>query len=295
MPFLREKSGRWSPEKIVAFTGALVPALWLAVRAGTGDLNPARPVNEAIHFTGYWAFLFLVMSLAVSPARRLLNAPKLINMRRTLGVTAFCYAVLHLGLYVLQEKLDLAKVVSEIALRFYLTLGFVALIGLAALAATSTDAMVRRLGPRWTTLHKLAYPIAGLGLIHYLMQTKIDISESVMVGGLLLWLLGYRLVHRSTGGVTTPWALALTVFAAALTAIAEAAWYALMSGVMWWRVFAVNFDWDLAPRPAHWVLLAGLAVTGVALMRSFGAPKARGRASSRRGAGHLPQSDAAAG
>src|SRR5437763_1868136 len=136
MPFLREKSGRWSPEKIVAFTGAFLPALWLAWRAWTDDLSPARPVNEAIHFIGYWTVLFLLMSLAVTPARRLFNAPKLINMRRPLGVTAFCYAVLHLTLFFVQERFDLIKVASEITLRFYLTLGFVALIGLTALAIT---------------------------------------------------------------------------------------------------------------------------------------------------------------
>ena len=108
--FLREKSGRWTPEKIIAFVGACLPALWLAWRAFNGELNPARPVNEAIHGTGYWTVLFVVFSLAVTPARRLFAAPKLINMRRTLGVTAFCYALLHLTLYVVEQKYDLAKV-----------------------------------------------------------------------------------------------------------------------------------------------------------------------------------------
>src|SRR3954452_23629110 len=146
MPFLREKSGRWSPEKIIAFVGACIPALWLAWRAWNGDLNPARPINEAIHSTGNYAIWLVVVSLAVSPARRLFAAPKLINMRRTLGVAAFCYAVLHLALYFLQEKFDLLKVVSEIAIRIYLTIGFVALPGLIALAATSTDGMIKRFG-----------------------------------------------------------------------------------------------------------------------------------------------------
>ena len=114
MPFLRENSGRWSPEKIIAFVGACIPALWLAWRAWNGELNPARPVNEAIHDTGSWAVRFLLLSLAVSPARRLFAAPKLINMRRTLGVTAFCYAALHLSLYFVQEKFDLWKIASEI-------------------------------------------------------------------------------------------------------------------------------------------------------------------------------------
>src|ERR1043165_2472461 len=136
MPFLREKSGKWSVEKIIAFVGACIPVLWLTWRAWSGDLNPARPINDAIHATGNYAIWLVILSLAVTPARRLFNAPKLINMRRTLGVTAFCYIVLHLTLYVLQEKYDLIKVATEIVLRIYLTIGFVALIGLTALAIT---------------------------------------------------------------------------------------------------------------------------------------------------------------
>jgi DMSO/TMAO reductase YedYZ heme-binding membrane subunit len=149
--------------------------------------------------------LFIVFSLAVTPARRLFAAAKLINMRRTLGVTAFCYALLHLTLYVVEQKYDLAKVLSEIVLRIYLTIGFVALIGLIALAVTSTDGMIRRLGAhRWNRLHRIVYAIAVLGIIHFLMQTKLDISDSVMVAGFLFWLFGYRLVHRYLGEVTYP-------------------------------------------------------------------------------------------
>src|SRR4051812_39319109 len=190
MPFLREKSGKWSPEKIIAFVGACVPALWLSWRAWSGDLNAARPVNEAIHSAGNYVIWLVLASLAVTPARRLFNAPKLINMRRTLGVAAFCYAALHLTLYFVQEKLDLLKIVTEIALRFYLTIGFVALIGLIALAATSTDGMIRRLGgERWNRLYNYIYAIAILGIIHFMLQTKIDITESVMAAGFLFWLL----------------------------------------------------------------------------------------------------------
>src|SRR4051812_25585449 len=199
MPFLREKNGRWSLEKIIAFVGSCVPILWLSWRVWTNDLNPARPVNETIHSTGNYVIWLIVLSLAVSPARRLFGAPKLINMRRTLGVAAFCYAALHLTLYVVQEKYDLVKVASEIVFRIYLTIGFVALLGLIALAATSTDAMIRRLGPRWNTLHTVIYGIAILGIIHFMMQTKLDITEAVMVGGFLIWLLGYRLMHRFIG------------------------------------------------------------------------------------------------
>jgi methionine sulfoxide reductase heme-binding subunit len=278
MPFLREKSGRWSPEKIVAFTAACLPALWLAWRAWHGDLNPARPVNEAIHDAGSWTVRFLLLSLAVSPARRLFAAPKLINMRRTLGVTAFCYALLHFTLYFVQEKFDLAKIASEIVLRIYLTIGFVALIGLIALAATSTDGMIRRLGgARWNRLHNAVYAIGILGIIHFMMQTKVDITESVMVAGFLFWLLGYRLMHRGLGAVTYAWSAALALIAAALTALAEAAWYGATTGVPAGRVFAVNFDWDMAFRPAHWVLIVGLAITLASFAWSFVAQRPQAR------------------
>lgn len=276
--FLREKSGRWSPEKMTAFVGACLPALWLAWRVVTGDLNAARPVNDAIHAAGFWTALFIVISLAVTPARRLFAAPKLILMRRTLGVAAFCYAALHISLYAVEQKYDLAKVVSEIALRIYLTIGFVALIGLLTLATTSTDGMIRRLGSaRWNRLHKLVYAIAILGVIHYLMQTKIDISESIMVAGFLFWLLGYRVLHRLAGTVTLIACAALSLVAAVLTAGAEALWYAALTGVAAGRVLSVNLDWSMAPRPAHWVLLAGVGVTLASRLWSFRAqrPKAR--------------------
>ena len=278
MPFLREKSGRRSPEKIVAFVGACLPALWLAWRAWNGDLNPARPVNEAIHDAGSWTVRLILIALAISPARRLFAAPKLVYMRRTLGVAAFCYAALHLTLYIVEQKYDLAKVASEIALRIYLTIGFVALIGLIALAVTSTDGMIRRLGAqRWNRLHNLIYPIAILGIIHFLMQTKLDISESIMVAGFVFWLFGYRLVHRYIGNVTYVWLILLAVGAAVLTAIGEALWYGTTTGVAAWRVFSVNLHWSMAPRPSHWVLVAGLTVTLAAFAWSFGSqrPKAR--------------------
>src|SRR5262249_19172940 len=147
MPFLREKTGRWSPEKIAAFAVAIAPALWLLYLVLSDQLG-ARPVTEALHFIGRWVVRLILLALLITPARRLLNWGKLINARRTLGVAAACYAVFHFTLYIVDQKYDLAKVASEIALRFYLTIGFVALIGLIALGLTSTDAAVRRLGPR---------------------------------------------------------------------------------------------------------------------------------------------------
>ncbi|WP_040620528.1 sulfite oxidase heme-binding subunit YedZ [Rhodovulum sp. PH10] len=260
MPFLRERNGRWSMPKIVAFGLVLLPALWLAVRAAAGDLGP-RPWEEAIHATGSWAVRFLLLSLAVTPARQVFSAPKLILTRRIVGVAVFCYAALHLALYVGDQKLDVVKVASEIALRIYLTIGFVALLGLLALAVTSTDAMVRKLGQRrWQMLHRLAYPIAMLAILHFLMQTKLDVTESMTMAGFLAWLLLYRLAHRFLGDLGAGRLAALGVVAACATAAGEAAWYGLTTGVPASLVLAANLDPALALRPAARVLITGLGV-----------------------------------
>src|SRR6266481_3165059 len=128
MPFLRERSGRWSPVKIVAFVAAIVPALWLAYQAAADELG-ARPVTEAIHQAGDWALRFLLLALAVTPAQRLLNYPRIVLARRTLGVASAAYAILHLSLYALDQHFDLFKAASEIVLRIYLLIGAIALTG----------------------------------------------------------------------------------------------------------------------------------------------------------------------
>ena len=263
MPFLREKSGRPSPEKIAAFVGAVLPALWLLYRTWIGDLGP-RPVTEAIHFSGDWAVRLLLISLAVTPARRLFGWGKLILARRTLGVAAAGYAALHFALYILDQKFDLFKVASEIVLRFYLTIGFVALLGLLTLAATSFDAAIRRLGKRWVTLHRIIYAIVVLAIVHFMLQKKLEIDEPILMAGFTLWLLGYRLLQRY-GRAAAPQLIGLAVTSTVLTALLEAAWYAGRTGVDPLRVLGNNLDFEYEIRPVWWVLAAGLAVVAVHL------------------------------
>ena len=138
MPFLKKQNGAWCPNKIAAFTGVLLPAAWLIGRFWTEDLG-ARPVTEAIHFTGDWAVRLLWITLAVTPFARIFRMPRWLLARRTLGVASFTYVFAHLSLYVLDQKFDLVVVASEIAMRFYLTIGFIGVVALATLTATSTD------------------------------------------------------------------------------------------------------------------------------------------------------------
>ena len=259
MPFLRENTGRWSPVKIVAFAGAIAPALWLLTRVAFGDLG-ARPVTVALHFCGDWAVRFVLISLAISPARRLFAAPQLIQARRTLGVAAFFYALCHLSLYVTDQMFDVQKVASEIVLRFYLTIGFTTLIGLIALGVTSTDAAVRRLKQRWGTLHRAVYFIAALAVIHFMMQKKLDIYEPTWMAGLLFWLLAYRLVQKRLREVTVPALLALAFTSTLFTMLAEAAWYGVLTGISPLRILAANFDPTMDVRPAWWVLLVTVGI-----------------------------------
>ena len=268
----RDASGRFSALRIATLALLLLPAAlagWDYVTVGFGP----RPVNDVIRRTGYWALLFLVMSLAVTPLRRIARFGALLDVRRMIGVAAFVYAAAHIVLYVVDQRYDLLKVASEIALRLYLTIGFVALVGLAVLTATSTDGMVRRLGGmRWARLHQIAYAIALLALIHFFQQTKADVWLPTFVAGLFGWLMGYRfLIWRKTErGELPSWTIAaLSMTVAVLTFIAEAIGIGLAFKVSPWRVLRTAFEFDFySIRPGWLVLAAGLAVTVLDLVRA---------------------------
>jgi methionine sulfoxide reductase heme-binding subunit len=278
MPFLRERSGRWSPIKIGAFAAALLPALWIAYQAFADELG-ARPVTEAIHQAGDWALRFLLITLAITPAQRISQYPRIILARRTFGVACAGYAILHLSLYVLDQHFDVLKVASEIVLRIYLLIGALALAGLIALASTSTDGALRRLGSRrWNALHRLVYGIALLAVVHFFMQSKLEIYQPVLMAGFLIWLLAYRGLNRRNGEVTALHLVLLAVAVAAATAVGEAALYMFTSGVDGRRVLLAHLDLDMEVRPAWWVLVAGLAVAALAFWRQKPAgqrPRAR--------------------
>jgi sulfoxide reductase heme-binding subunit YedZ len=284
-----DRSGKFSPLKATVLVGASLPAFLLLWAAAAGTLAPAtplgplgaRPITEAIHQTGDWAIRFLMMSLAVTPLRRIANWPKLILVRRMLGVTALCYALTHLTLYAVDLKLDIPRVVSEIALRFYLTIGFVALLGLIALGSTSTDAAIKRLGRNWNRLHKIVYVIAALAAFHFFIQSKADVYQPTLMAGFFLLLMFYRVAHWRGFSLTSPTVLATVAVLAALgTAAIEYAWYGIATGVPPGRVLAANLQFAFSIRPAWWVLATGLGVTLVSFVRPWsgkGEP-ARGRA-----------------
>jgi methionine sulfoxide reductase heme-binding subunit len=270
-------SGRLSPLKLLVFVALFVPGAGIALALATGQLG-AEPTKEALHEVGLWAIRFLLITLAITPARAVFNWPRLMLVRRMLGVAAFAYALAHLLLYVAFEAFDLGKVVSEIALRFYLTIGFVTLLGLSALAATSTDGMVRRLGGRrWQRLHRLVYAIAALGLVHYFIQSKLEVYEPIVMDGLFLWLMGFRALAAQRRDRRVPlWQLAgLALGAGTLTALGEALYYWLKTGVDPSLVLGVNLSLATGIRPGIVVLGVGAAVTALAVLRTQWLKRAR--------------------
>jgi len=196
--------------KPAAFVASLGPFAWLVRDTLTGNLG-ANPVERITHFTGLTALTFLMITLAVTPARRLLRLSGLIQLRRMLGLFAFFYAVLHFTIYGLDRTLfegtglSLASVGADVAKRPYITVGFTAFLILCALAATSTNRMVKRLGgKRWQRLHQLVYVAAALGVLHFLWLVKADIRQPATYGLVLVGLLGVRLVLQRAGGEKRP-------------------------------------------------------------------------------------------
>jgi methionine sulfoxide reductase heme-binding subunit len=260
----RDRHGRLIPIKAAVLPALFLPAVVLALWWPTGQLG-GRPVTEAIHITGLWTVRLMMISLVITPARAVLDWPKLLLVRRMVGVAAMSYGIAHLSLFVIDQNFRLGTVASEIALRFYLTIGFIALSGLCVLGATSTDAAMRRLGRRWKRLHRALYGIAVLALLHYFIQSKAMVSEAVVFAGFYVWLMAWRALPEGRGRRVGT-LLALAVLAALATAGIEFAWYGLTTGINPWRVLNANETLRYGLRPAHWVALVGLGVVLLSLL-----------------------------
>jgi sulfoxide reductase heme-binding subunit YedZ len=176
---------------------ALAPLAGLALGAARGTLG-ANPVEAITHVTGAWALRLLLACLAITPLRS--ASPRLAALapyRRTFGLLAFAYALLHAAtFFALDLGFAFGLLAEEIAERPYVTLGFAALVALSPLALTSTRAWQRRLGRRWVSLHRLVYPAAALGVAHFVWLVKKDLREPLVYAALLALLLAARAARR---------------------------------------------------------------------------------------------------
>ena len=180
--------------KVVVFLVCLVPVGLLCWDAYTQNLG-ANPIEKITHATGDWTLRFLLITLSITPARKLLGMPALIRFRRMLGLYAFFYGSLHFLTYIWLDKFfNLHEMLADVAKRKFITVGFTAFVLLIPLAVTSTAGWIRRLGgTRWQALHRFIYISAICGVIHYLWLVKADIRKPLEYGGILAVLLSYRI------------------------------------------------------------------------------------------------------
>jgi sulfoxide reductase heme-binding subunit YedZ len=181
--------------KASVFVTCLIPLGVLAGQALTNNLG-ANPIDEITDQTGIWTLRWLLITLAVTPIRRLTGWNRLIQLRRMLGLFAFFYGSLHFLTYIwLDQFFVVEDIVADVMERPFITVGFTSFLLLIPLAATSTTAMIKRLGGKWwQRLHRLVYAIAIGGVVHYLWLVKADIQKPLLYGGVLAVLLAYRFV-----------------------------------------------------------------------------------------------------
>lgn len=253
-----DRGGRFSALRLSLLIGLLAPGAVLLALLEAGGLG-AEPWKQATREAGTHALHILLLSLAVTPLRHVADWPKAATLRRMIGLAALGYALLHLTLFAGHLAWDWLKVAGEIATRAYLTLGFAVLVGLVVLGWTSTDGWQAALGLRWKKLHRWVYLLAAGGVLHAFLQSRLGADGATLLAGCFLWLMFWRLLPgwaRAQGLALVGLALA----AAMATAAVEFAWYATATRLPAERILAANLGLGAGPRPAHWVLLAGLAV-----------------------------------
>jgi methionine sulfoxide reductase heme-binding subunit len=180
--------------KPLVFLAAFMPCAWLAFRTLTGRLT-ANPIEDIELTTGIWALRFLVITLAITPLRRLTGWNQVIQYRRMLGLFAFFYATIHFLTYlVFDQVVDFDLVFKDVAKRPFITMGFTAFVLMVPLALTSTKGWIRRLGRRWQMLHRLIYVSGIAAAIHYLWKVKVAIGSPVYYAALIALLLTFRVV-----------------------------------------------------------------------------------------------------
>jgi sulfoxide reductase heme-binding subunit YedZ len=199
-------TSKWT--KVVVFSASLVPLALLVWRGWNNDLS-ADPIAYITHRTGDWTLRFLVITLAITPLRKILHLPQLIRFRRMMGLFAFFYVCLHFTTWIwLDKSFVWSEMWKDVLKRRFITVGFTGFVLLIPLAVTSTAGWIRRMGgKRWQMLHRLVYASAVLGVIHYYWLVKSDVRKPLLygalVGILLAWRLGSWLIGRRGKGKVT--------------------------------------------------------------------------------------------
>ena len=195
--------------KVLVFVLCLAPLLWLGWRAYNQRLT-ANPIEFITHYTGDWTLRFVILTLFVTPLRKILNVPELIRYRRMLGLYAFFYGSLHFLIYLCIDKFFAwSDILDDIGKRRYITVGFLGFVLMIPLAVTSTAGWIRRLGgKRWQLLHRAIYVTVIAGVIHYYWLVKSDVRLPIFYAVLATLVLGYRVItmrgRKASGAAKSP-------------------------------------------------------------------------------------------
>jgi sulfoxide reductase heme-binding subunit YedZ len=191
--------------KVVVFALCLGPAAVLAWK-GFHDLLGANPIDVITRSTGRWTLTFLLITLSITPFRRITGMPWMIRFRRMLGLYAFFYGCLHLMTYVWLDKFfDVHEMLNDIVKRRFITAGMTAWALMLPLALTSTTGWIRRLGgKRWQMLHRLIYLSAAVGVIHFIWLVKADLRKPLTYGAIWAALIAYRLILWAAARLKSP-------------------------------------------------------------------------------------------
>ena len=283
MPWF-DAAGRLSLLKLSAFIVCCLPAVWMAREFGSGNWDFPSPYVNLIYHSGLWATYLLLACLAVTPMRRITGVGRLAQLRRLLGVASFFYCLLHVIAWFGLRFWDLATLGSELAVRLSLWVATASMIVLMALAATSFDSVIRRMGQRWKRLHNLVYAAAFLAVLHFLLSPGSLQGVPFLMAGGYFWLMGWRLLDRRRLG-NDPTALAgLGLSAAAFALLLQPLWLVTVqagrTGQGAWSALADNINLDLwiylgAPPVAVLLAWTAATVTIATVARRKTLPKAR--------------------
>ena len=268
--------GRFSPLKLAIFLLACLPACWMASEFASGRWDFPSPYIGLIYHSGLWSTYLLLMSLLVTPLRRILLWGRLAQLRRMLGVASFLYAALHVLAWFGLRYWDWAALLAELGMRPTLWIATLSTAVLLALTATSVDAVMRRMGGSgWKRLHRLVYLAALLAVLHFLMSPGSLQGIPFLMAGAYAWLMGWRLLEARRLGTSPPALAALGVASALLALLLQPLWLVTVqaerNSQSPWQAISDNINADiwiyLGPPPV-WTLLGWTLVTvTIALLR----------------------------
>jgi sulfoxide reductase heme-binding subunit YedZ len=275
MPWF-DAAGHFSALKLAVLTLTCLPAYWMVTEFGSGRWDFPSPYVNLIYQSGLWSTYLLLASLSVSPLRRILAWGSLMQIRRMLGVASFMYAALHVLAWFGLRYWDWAAILAELSSRATLWIASISTAVLFALAFTSFDWAIRRMGGRrWKRLHRLVYVATFLAVLHFLMSPGSLQGVPFLMAGGYVWLMGWRLLEARRLGASVPALFGLGITSALFAFVLQPIWLVTFQAERNtqtpWAAIAGNFDgdvWTYLGVPPVWILLGWTVVTvSIALLR----------------------------